>query len=132
MGRKTFWIFIAVISFLIIDLLLLSGGFFGFPLLMLILPLASLVWILRLFKTNEKTKQVAGCILLFLVGPIGFLISYCLFEAGRHSYEDIEQYGLPIMGLELACISFIFIVVGIILFFVGRSQAKKQKNQNTQ
>jgi len=136
-GKVIFWIGTAP---LIISVLMMSGRLFidfnhsdiagplyllGFSGLITSLPIAAFGLILWLFKINENIKQVVGCILCFL-GPIGFLISYLLFDAGANSYEDIDQYGLPFLGLEVAVISFIFLVMGIILFFVGRSKAKKQ------
>jgi hypothetical protein len=136
MGRKMFWVGIAGV---IISLLMFLVGwlfpffwglfFLGFPILILSLSVSALGLIIWLCAGDGKKKQVAGCILC-LVGPIGFLIVHWLFEAGARTDEDIPQLGLPLLGLEVGVISFILLVVGIILFIIGRSQAKKQKNQN--
>jgi uncharacterized membrane protein len=76
---------------------------------------------------NGKRKQIAGCILFFLAGPVGFLISYYLAEAGQHSTEDIPNFILSVAGLFIGCLSFALLVLGIILFLRGRSQLKEQK-----
>mgnify|MGYP001766855150 CR=1 FL=1 len=132
MGKVIFWV--GIIGVIISLLMLLAGWIFpfflgifflGFPMLILSLSVAALGLILWLCAGTGKKRQICGCIMIF-EWPIGFLISNLLFEAGANSTEDIPQYGLPFLGLEIAVISFIFLVMGIILFIVGRSEAKKQ------
>jgi hypothetical protein len=140
MGRIIFWIGTAgVIISLLMLLLGLLGGFihsdylsvlffWGLPILFFSLPPAALGLIILLFRLNEKGKQVFGC-MLFLVGLVGFIISYFLGEAGVHSTEDIPQFVLPLFSMLVGGISLIFSVAGIILVFKGRNQGKKQKYQ---
>ena len=134
MGKIIFWMGIAgiVISLLMLllgwlfyDTFLIFFFFLGFPILMLSLPVAALGLILWLCLTKEKGKQIGGFILI-LMGPVGYLISYALYKAAQHSTEDIPQYGYGFIGFVIGSISSIFLIAGIILFFVGIGQARKR------
>jgi hypothetical protein len=102
--------------------------FFGLFILFFSLPIAALGLIIWVCVMPGKRKQIGGFI-LFLLGLGGFVISYFFFEAGAHSYEDIPQFLDSLFGMLFGSISIICLVAGIILFFIGRSQTKDQKNQ---
>jgi hypothetical protein len=128
MGKKIFW---AGIAGIIVSLLLWFGlgdvgGIFGLGISFALIAIGLIISLLS-SGLNEKGKQFFGCI-LFLLGLVGFVISYFLSEAGYHSTEDIPQGVDGITALILGGISLILLVAGIILFFKGISQKKKLKN----
>lgn len=81
-------------------------------------------------NTGKNRKQIASWILM-LLGPVGITVSLLLLELTTDSFEDTTPLILPLTTMLLASISSLLFVVGIILLFLGRSQAKKQKNQNS-
>jgi hypothetical protein len=141
MGRKIFRVgkIGVIISLLMLLVGYIGGGlfnneilggvfFYGLFMIFWSLPIAALGLIIWLCVMPGKRKQIGGFILL-LVGLIGIIVSYLIFEAAQRSYEDMEQYIDGFFALEIGCISLVFIVMGIILFFVGINQVKNQKDQ---
>ena len=87
-------------------------------------------------KPSGRKKQVAG-IVLFWIGivflVIGIIFGAITLDAGSPAGE-IERTGQMEAGFAafIACvIGFLFMLIGVILYFVGRSQIKKQKNQTS-
>jgi len=89
----------------------------------------------RPVKQRGRGKQVAG-IVLFWIGIV-FLVICVIFiaiiiDAGLPAGE-IERTGIMEAGFAAfgACvISCPFLLIGVILYFVGRSQAKRVQKQN--
>jgi cyanate permease len=70
-------------------------------------------------------------IVLFWVGVVAILV--CILALVSSWGNMLEPESAPIWQVLLygTPIGFIFVVIGAILYFVGRSQSKKQKNQNS-
>jgi divalent metal cation (Fe/Co/Zn/Cd) transporter len=75
-------------------------------------------------------KKFAG-IALFWVGIVCAIISMMMLGVGFYYLNSIEDSVAIYTEFIMLFVAFVAIVIGGILYFVGRSQAKKQKNQNT-
>ena len=80
-------------------------------------------------RKREKRKQLTGKV-LFWIWIIGFVISIAVMFEGcsrMTNMDDPEHFGIVIMGFFILIGTFPILVLGAILYFVGRSQEKKQK-----
>ena len=88
-----------------------------------------------LIKTSGNRMITATRILLG-IGIAGVIISSILVFVGLFSginEMSEEAWGsgiIVIIGFLLLIVAFLVLAAGIILYFVGRSKEKKQKNQN--
>ncbi|MFA5374936.1 MAG: hypothetical protein WC455_04175 [Dehalococcoidia bacterium] len=82
-------------------------------------------------KPSGRKKQVAGTV-LFWIGLVFLVIGIILCAMTLSSGDgELEQVGAMITGYASVIawgISCLFWLIGVILYFVGRSQAKKAKN----
>ena len=69
-------------------------------------------------------KKISG-IALFCIGAILFIV--CLLSS--FSFLMRERYEVGLASFIIAIISLIMAIVGIYMFFRGKSEMKKQKNQ---
>ena len=78
-------------------------------------------------------KKVAG-IILFWVGIVVIISCLILSAIAFMTNNEDEIIGAAVLFgailLPIIFISIIILIIGITLYFVGRSQAKKKKNQN--
>ena len=91
--------------------------------------------------TNELEKPVeakrsgktnAG-IIIFWTGITGIIIGLLISCATFFSAPNVdtpEDWIVIVAGIGFAIASFLIVLIGITLYFVGISQSKKQTNQN--
>jgi hypothetical protein len=100
-------------------------------------PIAAIGLIIWSSIILMKKKQIFGCILLFSSAAVCFIsifISGSIFDAYskiKIDHQDPSSMGFYMFFLQVVSLVVIFLIPGIIMFFTGKSQAKKQKNQNT-
>jgi nitrate reductase gamma subunit len=76
-----------------------------------------------------RRKKITG-IVLFWVGIAAILIFFLIaVSIGKEWYGSVLSYVLFASACGIIA-GFLFVIIGTTLYSVGRSQAKKQKNQN--
>ena len=97
-------------------------------------PIAAIGLIIWSSIILMKKKQIFGCILVFSSAAVCFIsifISISIFDAYSNiDHQDPSSLGFYVFFLQVVSLFVIFLISGIIMFFTGKSQAKKQKNQN--
>jgi len=82
-------------------------------------------------KPSGRGKQVAG-IVLFWIGIEFLIIGIILGAITSGLGNDDLGLGLAfVTAVSVFVISCLFLLIGIILYFVGRSQAKRAQKQNS-
>ncbi|MFA5055378.1 MAG: hypothetical protein WC562_04290 [Dehalococcoidia bacterium] len=87
----------------------------------------------KLVDVRGRGKKTAGAILLAI--GIAFLVIGIIFSVGALSSGGGEldrAFGMAsgFVAFSAFVLSCLFMLIGLILYFVGRSQSKRQKNQN--
>ena len=89
----------------------------------------------RPVKQRGRGKQLAGIVLfwigivLLVVGIIFIVVS--LFSSGSSGMEEGLQIVAGLVALVAFVVSSIFCLIGITLYFVGRTRVKKVKNETS-
>jgi len=82
---------------------------------------------------NKATrKKTVGAILLG-IGIVGFVSSIGVMFVGCSSMtnmDDPEHMSIVFIGFCILMVTFLILIVGTILFSVGKGEIKKAKNQN--
>lgn len=77
-------------------------------------------------------KKIDGIILL-AIGITGMVMGFFMVFGTMFNMPNMdtpEDIGPIFVGFPIFCVACLMAVIGATLYFVGRSQAKKQKNQN--
>ena len=79
---------------------------------------------------KEYHKKCIG-VTMFWLGIAVAIISMMMLGIGFYYMNSIEDSIAIYIEFIIFFIALVVTVIGAILYFVGRSQAKKQKNQNS-
>ena len=77
-------------------------------------------------KPGVSKIKIAG-IVLFWVGMATIIVSFLIFSSFVEDIREPESITPTSVSFFIAVGGIIFILIGATLFFVGRSQEKKQK-----
>lgn len=82
---------------------------------------------------NKATRKKITGIILLTIGIVGFVSSIGVMFVGCSSMtnmDDPEHMSIVFIGFCILMVTFLILIVGTILFSVGKSEVKKAQNQN--